>query len=146
MCLLYIYSVRYVLCVYCIFTQSGMFCVFIVYLLSSYPKADCYHFKARYVGNKQSDIMQKSHCYAPLFPAPSLFPWSSSLETQEKIHTDRNKIKSYMLVKISSGTLADLLVLDCLIGLVVKASASRAEDPGFESRLHQGFYGVESYQ
>ena len=27
-----------------------------------------------------------------------------------------------------------------------KASASRAEDPGFESRLRQDFFGVESYQ
>ena len=33
-----------------------------------------------------------------------------------------------------------------LVGLVVKASASRAEDPGFESRLRQDFFGVESYQ
>ena len=33
-----------------------------------------------------------------------------------------------------------------LIGLVVKASASRAEGPGFESRLHRDFFGVESYQ
>ena len=32
---------------------------------------------------------------------------------------------------------------DHLVGLVVKASASRAEDPGFESR---DFSGVESYQ
>ena len=32
-----------------------------------------------------------------------------------------------------------------LVGLVVKASASRAEDPGFESRL-PGFFWVESYQ
>ena len=31
-----------------------------------------------------------------------------------------------------------------LVGLVVKASASRAEDPGFESRLRQDFLGVES--
>ena len=29
--------------------------------------------------------------------------------------------------------------LDCLIGQVVKASASRAEDPGFKSRLRQDF-------
>ena len=35
---------------------------------------------------------------------------------------------------------------DSLIGLVVKASASRAEDPGFKSRLRQDFFGVESYQ
>ena len=33
-----------------------------------------------------------------------------------------------------------------LIGLVVKASASRAEDPGFESGLRQDFFGVKSYQ
>ena len=36
--------------------------------------------------------------------------------------------------------------IHCLVGLVVKASASRAEDPGFESRLHRDFLGVESYQ
>ena len=33
-----------------------------------------------------------------------------------------------------------------LVGLVVKASASRAEGPGFESRLRRDFSGVESYQ
>ena len=33
-----------------------------------------------------------------------------------------------------------------LDGLVVKASASRAEDPRFESRLRRDFFGVESYQ
>ena len=33
-----------------------------------------------------------------------------------------------------------------LIGLVVKASASRAEYPGFESRLRWDFSGVESCQ
>ena len=33
-----------------------------------------------------------------------------------------------------------------LVGLVVKASASRAEDPGFESRLRRDFFGVEAYQ
>ena len=39
-----------------------------------------------------------------------------------------------------------LLVYDRLVGLVVKASASRAEDPGFDSRLRRDFFGVESYQ
>ena len=29
-----------------------------------------------------------------------------------------------------------------LVGLVVTASASKAEDPGFESRLRRDFYGV----
>ena len=33
-----------------------------------------------------------------------------------------------------------------LVGLVVKASASRAEGSGFESRLRRDFFGVESYQ
>ena len=32
------------------------------------------------------------------------------------------------------------------LGLVVKADALRAEDPGFQSRLQQDFFGVESYQ
>ena len=35
---------------------------------------------------------------------------------------------------------------DRLVGLVVKASASRAEDLGFESRLRRDFFGIESYQ
>ena len=33
-----------------------------------------------------------------------------------------------------------------LVGLVVKESASRAEDLGFESRLRRDFFGVESYR
>ena len=40
----------------------------------------------------------------------------------------------------------DTWKVDRLVGLVVKASASRAEDPGFESRLRRDFSGVESYQ
>ena len=38
------------------------------------------------------------------------------------------------------------LAAHCLVGLVVKESASRAEDPGFESRLRRGIFRVESYQ
>ena len=37
-------------------------------------------------------------------------------------------------------------MINRLVGLVVKASASRAEDPGFESHLRRDFFGVESYQ
>ena len=33
-----------------------------------------------------------------------------------------------------------------LVGLVVRASASRAEDLGFKSRLRRDFSGVKSYQ
>ena len=39
-----------------------------------------------------------------------------------------------------------ILKLYCLVGLVVTASASRAEDPGFDSRLRRDFSGVESYR
>ena len=35
---------------------------------------------------------------------------------------------------------------DRLVGLVVKASASRAEDSGFESRLRLEFSRVDLYQ
>ena len=38
------------------------------------------------------------------------------------------------------------LICHCLTGLVVTASASRAEDPGSDSRLRHDFSGVESYQ
>ena len=37
-------------------------------------------------------------------------------------------------------------LLDRLVGLVVKACASRAEDPGFKSHLRRDFSGSESYQ
>ena len=42
----------------------------------------------------------------------------------------------------------DCIVCTChlLVGLEVKASASRAEDPGFESRFRREFFGVDSYQ
>ena len=48
------------------------------------------------------------------------FPWSSHISDQQNY----------------------TLVVDCLAGLVVKASASGAEDPGFESRLRQNFFGL----
>ena len=41
----------------------------------------------------------------------------------------------FLLLPPSSSSFPDRLV-----GLVVKASASRAEDPGLESRLRQGFF------
>ena len=59
---------------------------------------------------------------------------------------------SYMVLSMC------LLHWGCMLGVVDtpwpgppgwrngKASASRAEDPGFKSRLHRDFFGVESYQ
>ena len=35
--------------------------------------------------------------------------------------------------------------LDCLVGLVVKASASRAEDPGFDSSLRHGDFSGSTH-
>ena len=52
----------------------------------------------------------------------------------------RNTFFVYIPFKNSS------FVGDRLVGLVVKASTSRAEGPGFESRLRRDFFGVESYQ
>ena len=40
----------------------------------------------------------------------------------------------------------DFYVWDRLVGIVVKASDSKAEDPGLESRLRRDFSGIESYQ
>ena len=45
-----------------------------------------------------------------------------------------------------SDGMVTLATADRLFGLVVKTSTSRAEDPGFESRLRRDFSGVESYQ
>ena len=49
---------------------------------------------------------------------------------------------SRKLISVGQG----LTNLDRLVGLVVKAYASRVEGPGFESRLRRDFFGVESYQ
>ena len=54
--------------------------------------------------------------------------------------------------ELTAVAISDILLFlltccrDRLVGLVVKASASRAEGPGFESRLRWDFFGVESYQ
>ena len=45
-----------------------------------------------------------------------------------------------------SVTIASLCCKDRLLGLVVKASASRVEDPVFESCLRRDFSRVESHQ
>ena len=48
-----------------------------------------------------------------------------------------------MAVVLSLLSHSERLSLDsCLLGLVVKASASRVEDPGFESCLRRDFSGL----
>ena len=54
--------------------------------------------------------------------------------------------RSSSLPPPSNNVRETLCCTDHLVGLVVKASASRAEDPGFESRVRRDFSGVESYQ
>ena len=39
-------------------------------------------------------------------------------------------------------TLSVIVCTDRLVGLVLKPSASRAEDPGFESRMRRDFSGL----
>ena len=58
------------------------------------------------------------------------------IETTQK----KAPIKAYLYATQNYHVLA----IHRLVGLVVKVSASRAEDPGFESR--RDFSGVESYQ
>ena len=48
--------------------------------------------------------------------------------------------------RVTIAAVPSLPCRDRLVGLVVKASASRAEDPEFESRLRRDFFGVESCQ
>ena len=59
-------------------------------------------------------------------------------------HSEPTKEKCIPLRPIPNGRQS--VLVDRLVGLVVKASASRAEDPGIESRLRRNFFGVESYQ
>ena len=62
-----------------------------------------------------------------------------------KINVHGATLPSAWRFRDSAGT-GWLSVSNRLVGLVVKASASRAEGPGFESHLRRDFFGVESYQ
>ena len=58
------------------------------------------------------------------------------------VHLDP-EISKRRKLELNPGSAAlesDALTKDRLCGLVVKASASRAEDPGFESRLLRDFF------
>ena len=57
----------------------------------------------------------------------------------------KNVILEGAILLVYNPNTALLTVTYRLVGLVVKPSASRAEDPGFESRLHRDFFGVEPY-
>ena len=53
----------------------------------------------------------------------------------------RKKIAFIILGGMGGGVIYSLSPGHRLVGLMVKASASRAEDPGFESRLRRDFSG-----
>ena len=83
--------------------------------------------------------------------------WATNRIWQTKL-LDRRKVTQLNYLRQESVKSAERLdraswesipvspALGRLVGLVVKASASRAEDPEFESRLRRDFSGVESYQ
>ena len=51
------------------------------------------------------------------------------------------KLLRHIWVGVASGWGAERSLQHRLVGLVVKASASRAEDPGFESHVRWDFSG-----
>ena len=50
------------------------------------------------------------------------------------------------MIRASEKIVVAVFYCNCLVGLVVKMSASGVEDPRFESHLRRDFSGVESYQ
>ena len=78
------------------------------------------------MGYRQTCMLPHSEAFANM--------WTFSWESQCQILPARRASKT-----VYTST-------DRLVGLVVKVYASRAEDPGFKSRLRRDFSGVESYQ
>ena len=60
------------------------------------------------------------------------------VRTQGSLQLKKSSVPETRLIRTASPT---HYPLDHLGGLVVKVSASRVEDPGFESRLRQNFSG-----
>ena len=81
-------------------------------------------------------------------PSPAVLlsrrPGGASADKREILTTPSPK-SVILSLDLSSEPVATT-PFDRLVGLVVKASASRAEGPGFEFRLRRDFFGVESYQ
>ena len=91
-------------------------------------------------------------CQVTEYMCLSLFKHLSTVFTQTQLF-QRSKIHKFPLANYSYPVnfATGHRVLwqcwaDCLFGLVVKASTSSAEDPGFKFCLRRDFVGVESYQ
>ena len=83
-------------------------------------------------------------CEGLLAPSAEWCPLSLTSSISHYFRTAYGISPAYKTSKVMSTPFS--LCDDRLVGLVVKASASRAEGPGFESRLRWDFFGVESYQ
>ena len=68
-----------------------------------------------------------------------LCPVSVAVAVADQDRTSNNQTDASHLASVIE--LATLLLTVRLAGLVVKVSASRVEDPGFESRLRRDFFG-----
>ena len=68
------------------------------------------------------------------------------INTNMTYHGSVQKLLLFLLLRSPAISLGLTIVGDHLAGLVVKVFASGEEDPGFDSRLQRGFFGVESYQ
>ena len=112
--------------------------------------------------NKQTDQMNSSipnrlHCYLKHFvdfyqqPWPNILPEVTVTVTRAMLDTALGQALSARtglayVSRIGRHLHGRRVACDHLVGLVVKAPASRAEEPGFESRLRRDFSGVESLQ
>ena len=82
--------------------------------------------RGRYHGGRRPSSDDSVH--SPTVIPPSTLDRPSSMKRYHRRRTTRR------------GVTARSPTMDHLVGLVVKASASRAGDPGFESRLRRDFF------
>ena len=96
------------------------------------------------LSSKYQVLWSASFCQLSYLPCIKYFglPVPVSCPSLKKRHRRRQSSFGIGL----KGMWISSVSLDRLVGLVVKVSASRAEDPGFESRLRWDFFEVESYQ
>ena len=91
-----------------------------------------------------SRFLQSPHCTRTVSNTYAEVAWVQSSANHVE-HIERLLCATYCVPRSTKGQLS-CYVWYRLVDLVVKASASRAEGPGFESRLRRDFFGVESYQ
>ena len=103
------------------------------------------------VGTKNFNAQMNSRNAAQRFPPPAAqagpkFAPSAFIQQSMQPGEESGECLYCVSAALTCVCLHLPSLFNCLIGLVVKALASGAEDPGFESRLRLDFLGVESYQ